>query len=51
MIGVIARARNVALPVPVVVLIAEVVNQRAFGQGKPDIVLAEHFAKQLHSLQ
>ena len=51
MIGVIARARNVTLPVLVVVLIAEVVNQRAFGQGKPGIVLAEHIAKQLHGLQ
>ena len=50
-IGVIARIRNVALPVPVVVLIAEVVYQRAFGQGKPGIVLSEHFAKQLHGLQ
>ena len=50
-IGVIARARNVALPVLVVVLIAEVVKQRAFGQGKPGIVLAKHFAKQLHGLQ
>ena len=50
-IGVTARIRNVALPVPVVVLIAEVANQRAFGQRKPGIVLSEHFAKQLQGLQ
>ena len=50
-IGVIARARNVALPVLVEVLLAEVVKQRAFAQRKPGIVLAEHFAKQLHGLQ
>ena len=50
-IGVIARARNVALPVLVEVLIAEVVKQRAFGQRKPGIVLSEHFAKQLQGLQ
>ena len=48
MIRVIARSRNVSLAVRVAVLIGQVMDLRAIGQGEFAVVLHEYIAKQLH---